>query len=101
MLDFLGYSLAFTVFFLVLAAPVAWAARRRNRPLTIRNFAIAAVICGVVCAATLVTGRVLEQQCFDAGNRQCGDAGGVAARTMLIVAFLGASLFRTRDLARR
>ncbi|MEM9134798.1 MAG: hypothetical protein AAF962_03435 [Actinomycetota bacterium] len=101
MIAFLGHFVAFTALFLVCALPAAWAARRRRRPSTIRNFAIAAVVCGLVCAATVASGRILEERCFEAGSRQCDDAGGAAARVMLIVAFVGVSLVRTRDLARR
>ncbi len=72
---------------LVLALPVFVVGLRRNRPTTIRNVAIAALVIGGLMAVTRYTSNELVQQCIDVGNTRCFDAGSTGILWLLAIGF--------------
>lgn len=68
----------------VLASPLFFIARREGRTDTIKRFLIGgAVIVALVATLAFVSDRNIEQ-CFNAGNRGCVDAGTTGLQMMLV-----------------
>ena len=92
--------LVFTLIFAFIYAPLFFIARDKNRPGTIKNFGIAAVILGLLCVAVAITSERLVDQCFAADNLDCDDRGGAGLQVVFVVGFAIATWTRAMSLER-
>ncbi len=77
----------YLVLLLALAVPVFVMARRRQRPSTIRNVAISALVVGGLMGLTRYTSNELVQQCKDVGNTRCFDPGSTGILWLFAIGF--------------
>ncbi|HET9260905.1 MAG TPA: hypothetical protein VFP42_12350 [Acidimicrobiia bacterium] len=72
----------------VMASPVFVVAWRRQRRDTIRNFALGAVVIGVLCGSITAISERQVDQCLAAGNTDCIDAGAAGLQLVIIGIFV-------------
>ena len=94
MTTFLTALVRYTGGLLLAGVPVMIIARRRRRVQTIRRFAIAAGLIGLICATVSVSSEELVDSCIAAGNKNCFDFGADGLQLMLVVGYVGTALVR-------
>ena len=72
---FLIHFAQIAVITLVLAAPVFWVAWRQGRRDLVRKFLVTGLAIAVLFGVVGWTSETLVNQCIEAGNTQCYDAG--------------------------
>lgn len=77
----------FSVGFLLLAAPLFWMAKSRNRPDLIRTYVIAALVMGLVTALVMFASDYQEALCEEANGRDCIDPGGPGMAALFLSLF--------------
>lgn len=82
-----------TLGLLILATPLFVMAWRRDRPATIRNFAIAAAVIGIASGSLAGISDRQTAQCLDAGLPDCFDSGTAGLQLLFIGIYLFAAWF--------
>ena len=72
----------------LLSVPLFYAAWRRQRSTTIRNFALSALGIGFLCGTLATVSDRQVEQCVNAGNSQCFDSGAAGMQLTLITFYL-------------
>ena len=94
MTTFLTALVRYTGGLLLASVPVMIIAWRWGRVETIRRFAIAAGLIGLMCALLSLTSKELVDSCIAAGNKNCFDFGADGLQLMLVVGYVGTALVR-------
>lgn len=81
---FLTSLLLFGGLALILGSPVLILARRLGRDRTWRQFLIAGIAVGVVCATLAFSSASLVDQCLAAGNPTCADYGATGLQLLFV-----------------
>ena len=102
MITFLYSIVLFSGLLLIVAVPVIFVARRREKSSTIRNFIVGAAATGTVLAIIKFTSDRAVQQCLDAGNSdtQCVDFGSTGMAVLFIGGYVVIALGRAWVLSR-
>ena len=72
----------------LLSVPLFYAAWKRQRSTTIRNFALSAFVIGIFCGTLATVSDRQVEQCVDAGGSQCFDSGAAGMQLTLITFYL-------------
>ncbi len=75
----------------VLASPVFYMARKTGRKDTIRSFAIGGAVVVLFIATLAYVSEVQVEQCLEAGNPNCLDAGTPGLQLVILGAYVVAS----------
>ncbi len=76
-----------TAIVLALASPVFYVAWKKGRFTTLRNFAIGALLIGVLGAALEGVSERQVEQCLAAGNTDCFDSGTIGLQLLFVILF--------------
>lgn len=71
-----------------LAAPIFIVTWKRRRLLTLRNFAIGAIVIGALCGVIARVSEVQVGQCLDAGASECIDWGAAGMQFTLVLLYV-------------
>ena len=85
---FFGTFLVITGLLTALAAPLWIVAWRKNELASKRNYLVAAIAVGVLCASIATASQRQVQQCLDAGNSDCVDSGTPGLQLIFIVVYV-------------
>ncbi|HEY6634488.1 MAG TPA: hypothetical protein VI141_02630 [Acidimicrobiia bacterium] len=84
----IGTFLVITGLLTVLAAPLWIVSWRKGELASKRNYLLAALGVGLFCGAVAAAGERQVQQCLDAGNHDCVDAGTPGLQLVFIVIYV-------------
>ena len=76
---------------LLLASPLFFVAWRGKRPAAIRNFLIGGLTVALLCSVLAGVSDRQVQQCLDAGNSDCVDAGTAGMQALMVAVYVFAS----------
>ncbi|MEL6980898.1 MAG: hypothetical protein AAFO29_00585 [Actinomycetota bacterium] len=95
MLQFLTTVLLYLGILLACSLPVVLVARRDDYHRGVgRKFVLAGLGAGLGCGLVVASSNRLVQQCEEAGNSQCFDAGATGLVTVVIAGFVIVSVIR-------
>lgn len=83
--------LAVSGLLIALSVPLLYLARRKRTDHTARNFVLAALAVGILCAILAESSARLVSQCFESGSPGCVDVGASGFQALLIGVYVVAA----------